>query len=171
MSVIGPKKIDLESIQKSVANYARDNYLTPDEANELMYISEQFAKCYNKMSDMSGEYTINQVIEIFEERLKEQKSELKTRANLFYKDVDALKELIYKNDLDKSYVKSASSEISSLKRELKAVQKNLDDKIIENKRLSREIESKRESTTSSSLSRPIYSGGYCGGGFSGGGHC
>lgn len=133
MSIInGPKGISETEMNTSANHYATFNELNENEKDELLYICAQFVKFYNSLSQKKIEYTVEMVTETFDEAIKQiygVEIALKTRANLFYKQVPVINEILLnakeeKNKADREIKKDLDKKIEEIKKESKTSTRN-----------------------------------------------
>ena len=102
----GPDSINLEKVLKSAEAFCKENKMTEEETSEVKFLSEAFCKYYNSMSKKDEAYTSKMISESFDEMIKgtlmtDNWSGLTTHANLFVKEVPAIKKILERDSLDK----------------------------------------------------------------------
>lgn len=117
MAIInGPEKLSKDKIIESAKEYAKENSLTKEELDELIFICDSFVKYYNTLSNKSHSYSPKMVQESFDimmNTVSKNWAGLSTRANLFYKQIPELEKIFTGDTLDT--ILNENKEISNSK--------------------------------------------------------
>lgn len=86
--------LDKEVVLKDIEEFSVINKLEEEEHNELKFLCNSFVKFYNRNIDLD----ISELFELFDFMIDTRISPgtppgLKTRANLFYKEIESIKNL------------------------------------------------------------------------------
>ena len=107
MAIInGPSSIDINKILESSELFCEKNRMNKDETKEIQFLCRAFCKFYNSMSNKTAIYSPKMIAEAFDEMIKstllvDDWSGLTTHADLFVKEIPAIKELLEQDSLDK----------------------------------------------------------------------
>lgn len=160
MAIInGPKEINEKELLKSIASFSTDNKLTKEENDELEFVCKSFAKYYNSLSSKRNTYSPKMIAESFEEMLKnsilvDKWSGLTTRANLFYKQVPYIEDVLSNDTLDHMIAHPKNSD--TIENGIRNIRKDIE-------RKTNSLDEKLNRITEMSKTKSEPTGGYCGG--------
>ena len=118
MAIInGPDRLVKAKLDKDIKDFIEENGLTKEEKNELDFICQSFLKFYNAMARKETAYSPKMIAEAFDTMIKSSVSilgsGLETRAKLYYKEVDCIKNVLVADSLDKKIKEEKKSRDTS----------------------------------------------------------